>query len=83
MKVYLTAPYDPNGIEEIKLDQPPVGDTLIYDNGCTVSYGWFREGETWHRTRKAAVKAAKQFRQQWIVETTKKAAEIISLPPIS
>ncbi len=86
MKLYLTAPYDPDGIEEIETTCPPYyqfgQSVLVYDGGRQISAGWYTEGVTWHRTRKDAVAAAKKFRMKWIAETAAKATEIAALPPI-
>ena len=84
MKIYLTAPYDPNGIEEIDTIGAPDGDVFSWvDRGTfRTSFYWFTEGVTWHRTKKAAIKAAKRFRVKWIKEVTTRASEITSLPPV-
>jgi hypothetical protein len=71
MKIYLTAPYDPDGIEEIDTFDDPRGDVFSWkgkDGIQHTSYFWFREGATWHRTKRAALAAAKNFRKQWIVK---------------
>ncbi len=89
MKLYITAPYDPDGIEEIETVCPPYRNAfgqsvIVYDKGKgrTTSVDWYREGVTWHRTKKDARAAAKKFRERWIAETAKKAATIAALPPL-
>lgn len=87
MKIYLTLPYDPDGIEEAETTQPPYRDALgrdvlVYSGGYRTSLGWYKEGVTWHRKKKDAIAAARKFRARWIAEMAKKASEIALLPPI-
>lgn len=81
MKIWLTARYDPNGIEEIEIDGEPNGD--VWTSGYMTNFGWYREGYSWHRTEKAAVEMARQHRANWIAETTAEAAKVSQLPAIA
>ena len=86
MKIWLTAPYDPAGIEEAEVTDDSTDASLVFIGGPKAggwSQYWYREGLTWHRTKEAAVKAAQIYRAKWIKETTEEAAKIASLPAIA
>ena len=82
MKIWITAPYDPNGIEEAEATDDST-DAYLVIMGKGISYYWFCEGKTWHRTKEAAVQAARAFRAAWIKEATEKASKVAAYPPIT
>ncbi len=85
MKIYLTLPYDPDGIEEVETTEDPKDDSrlaFIKNGTYYTSQWWYREGVTWHRTEEAALNAARKFREDWIKETTAEAARIANFPSI-
>ena len=84
MKLWLTAPYDPDGIEEIEATWgPDKNGHFAFNNGRTVSSGWYVEGHTFHRNRKTAIKKAREHRAKWLAKTEQAASTIASLPPIN
>ena len=85
MKIWLTARYDPKGIEEAEVTDDSTDANLIFlgDKLGQRSHNWFIEGVSWHRTKEAAVEAARQHRANWIKETTERAAEVAAFPSIA
>ena len=85
MKIWLTSPFDDNGIREIDTDSDPVGDIFSYTaDGLTITYqNWYKEGKTWHRTKAAAIVAAENFRLKRIADAVRTIAHLSSLAPIS
>ena len=85
MKIWLTAPYDKNGIEEAEVTDDSTDARLIFlgSRSGQMSVNWYIEGYSWHRTKKAAIAMARRHRANWIAETTSAAAEIASLPAIA
>lgn len=86
MKLWLTAPYDPNGIEEIDTVQGPdnCGCFRYLKKGLIwQSSNWFREGFSFHRTREAAVEKAREHRAKWLRERAAELTMVASLPEIN
>jgi hypothetical protein len=84
MKIWITARYDPNGIEEAEVidDSTDALMTFVVPYGGKWSRYWYFEGSTWHRTREAAVEAARTHRANWIKERADEAARVAALPAI-
>jgi hypothetical protein len=85
MKLFITLPYDPDGIEETDgWDRDPVDRDWFVQIGIV---GWtgrrLIEGDTVHFTRDAAVKKAREYRAAWIAQSTAEAARIAALPAIA
>ena len=85
MKIWLTAPYDDQGIKEVEPETDPVGNCFsVIDHGQRTWYNeWFHEGLTWHRTKEAAVAAAEEFRLHRIQEAADTVARLARLPPVA
>lgn len=85
MKLFVTLPYDPNGIEvrDGWERDPSDKDWFTHTHCC----GWeghrLVEGETVHFTREAAVAKAREHRSNWITKTTQEAARVAALPQIA
>jgi hypothetical protein len=80
--IYVTQPFDDDGISVLTVVGDPSGDCFGTTDGTYYEY-WFREGVTWHRTKKAAIKAATAFREKRIKEAAALIARLTALPPPS
>ena len=86
MKIWLTQPYDPDGIEEAEVTDDSTDAAMIFIGGKKAgafSQYWFIEGTSWHRTKDAAVETARRHRANWLKKTTEEAARVASLPGIA
>ncbi len=85
MRIYLTAPYCDAGVQIIETLAPPVGNCFDYMEGGFLhqTRHWYRRGETWHTSKRAAVAAAAKFRLARISKALTEASRVSSLPPIS
>ena len=85
MKIWITAPYDPNAIEEAEVtdDSTDALMTFVVPFGAKWCRYWYFEGATWHRTREAAVEAARTHRANWIKERADEAAKVASFLAIA
>ncbi len=84
MKIWLTAPYDPNGIEEAEVTDDSTDALMIFivPFGTKWSENWYIEEVTWHRTRESAVNAARIYRANWIKREADETSRVASLPSI-
>ena len=84
MKVWMTLPFDDNGIRPMNA---VVGGGWLSTNdfGGTTSYSlaYHREGVMWHRTKRAALKQAEKFRAERIAKAEAEVARLAALPPIA
>lgn len=82
-RIYLTSPFDDDGIRVVSTLSPPQGDILTFEeNGITWrAVDWYFEDATWHRTKKAAIKAAAAFRADRITKAAATIAHLSALPP--
>ena len=83
MKVYLTAPFDDNGVEEIDVEGEPSDAFIVWNGGRTWARRWYKEGFTWHRDREAAIAKAKEFRDARIFKGTQEISRLAQLPEIA
>jgi hypothetical protein len=86
MKAWITAPFDDNGIEEIKIiGKPDDANLQFYRSGSPYreqSCHWYKEGVTWHRRYDDAMRAAAKLRTERVAKASAEAARILALPPL-
>lgn len=86
MKAWITPPFLDEGIEEIEIIGEPRDANLQFRRrgygGREQSCYWYIEGVSWHRTKKAAIKAAEINRAARIAKAAKEIAHVSALPPL-
>ena len=82
MKIWITAPFDDRGVEEMDTLEDPAGDVFSTDHGSHVSTyrHWHKEGEGWHRTHEAAIAKAIEFRAERIAKAQATIDHVNALP---
>lgn len=77
MKIYITLPYDPNGIEEREAD---LVDGFYWSHGSGINANYHIENGFLHFDREIALVRARQLRAEWIAKTAAEAARVASFP---
>lgn len=80
-RIFISSHHDDNGVREMDVIGEP-SDAWIKSTCGNGYFNWFKEGETWHRTRDAAVEAARRHRRKRIADASERLAHLTSLPEI-
>ena len=84
MKIWLTLPFNDNGIEEVELIEGPDDGCLRYWRGPGRNLDEGRkEGVDWHRTYEGAIAGALTWRTKRIEAALKEISHVNALPPLS
>lgn len=79
-KIWITRPYDVDGIEEVELIEASQSFVRYETPGLQHCDSGVAEGKYWHRTKAAAILEARRLRAEWILKTKAEAERVAMLP---